>query len=155
VVKVLWVSRHKPLKVQLEELKRIFGDYSLKQYSGIVPNAGWLMNYVKTHGYDVVIPVLPLTVVARFTELAENVLVLWAEMTVSKQMYRKPEAFFDYDPDRETVVASVDEKGRMLWKVMRFKKFYRLLGVKLELEPIESSNLYIGGNLRIGEVKEE
>ncbi|RLJ03506.1 MAG: hypothetical protein DRP11_00500 [Candidatus Aenigmatarchaeota archaeon] len=152
-VRILWTSRHKPLKAQLEELARIYGEYELKQYSGFVPNAEWLVEYVKKHGFDVVVPVLPLTIIAEFVQHAnrEGVTVLWAEMKQVKMTYSPPVPGRDYNPEWETVVMTRDSNGVETWKVMRFVKFHRILGVELKLEPVGNINIQKIPNMKQGE----
>ena len=36
MVKILWVSRHEPLREQVEELEQVFGDVEITRYCDIV-----------------------------------------------------------------------------------------------------------------------
>ncbi|RLG50049.1 MAG: hypothetical protein DRN90_00300 [Thermoproteota archaeon] len=129
-VKILWVSRHNPLPSQVKELERKLGKIEIVQFAERVPNAEFVIELAKKHGAKIIVPVLPLSIIARLVELAnkEDITVLWAEMEQVKMLYN-PVPFQDYDPTIETVVAAGES-----YKVMRFKRFHKIKAIRLELE---------------------
>jgi len=130
---VAWVSRHPPLPVQIRVLEQKLGCIRIVQVSGRVPDAESLAGLLDSIGADIVVPVLPLTIIARLTEIGRRHrwTVLWAEMEQVKMLAHKPVANVDYDPYTETWVKGAEGT----YKIMRFKKFHRIVRVKLELEP--------------------
>ena len=133
---VLWVSRHKLLPIQVKELARLLGDFKLLIFSRKVPSVEWLIdNVIRPSHVDIVIPVLPLTMMARLAELGEKhgFEVWYSEMEAVKLMPEKPQPGRDYDPEREAVLPA-NGSG---YRIMRFKGFHRLRRVELKLEPLE------------------
>lgn len=61
--KILWISRHPPLKKQLDELRRIYGDFELIQYAGYVKDSEEVVNLMKTYGADDIVVILPMTMI--------------------------------------------------------------------------------------------
>jgi len=135
---VLWVSRHEPLGSQIDELKRKLGNVSIVQISGTIPNAEYVAELAKGAKAKYVIPVLPLSFIARLVELSKTngFTVLWAEMEQVKQLKTEPLPHKDYDPYCETVTTAVGIDGSRTFKVMRFKQFHVIKAVKLELQPL-------------------
>jgi len=135
---VLWVSRHEPLGAQVEALKQKLGNVNIVQISGTIPNAEYVVELAKGAKAKYVIPVLPLSFIARLVELSKQngFVVLWAEMEQVKQMLREPEPHKDFDPYCETVTTAVGIDGSRTYKVMRFKQFHVIKAVKLELQPL-------------------
>ncbi|MGB9705656.1 MAG: hypothetical protein ACPL3C_09415 [Pyrobaculum sp.] len=80
--KVLWVSRHYPLPCQVEQLRQKLGDVEIEQFVGFVPNAESVVELAKRVGAKYVLPVLPLSFVARLVELAKQhgLVILWGKM---------------------------------------------------------------------------
>lgn len=138
---VVWVSRHPPIASQIDELKKKLGKIVLHRISGKIPNAEYIVDYVEKlidtlhlHGAPVyIIPVLPLSMIAKLTELARQKgwNVLWAEMEQVKILDHEPKPLKDYDPTREVWIKGYENT----YKIMRFKGFHRIKAVKLELEP--------------------
>ena len=126
---VLWVSRHPPLPAQLEELERKLGGVVVYQLSGTIPNAEYVVEKARELNAKYIVPVLPLSMIARLTELSKRhgFTVLWAEMQQVSQGTGTPP---EIDKAREVIV-----EAHGTWKVMRFKQFHKIKAVKLELEP--------------------
>lgn len=134
VPKVLWISRHEPLAEQLHALCTKLGNFRLIKVPHGIPNAEWVIQNFPD--VDYIIPVLPLSMVARLVELAKErgITVLWAEMEQVKVLDREPVPFEDYNPQKDAVLAAREPDGRRTWKVMRFRAFHVIRGVRIELE---------------------
>ena len=130
---VLWVSRHPPLPAQLEELERKLGGVVVYQLSGTIPNAEYVVEKAKELNAKYIVPVLPLSMIARLSELSrrEGFTVLWAEMQQVKILSSEPKPGKDYDPESETYIKGIEGT----YKIMRFVRFHKIRAVRLELEP--------------------
>jgi len=130
---VLWVSRHPPIKAQIETLKKKLGSIKVLQVSGLIPSAEFVAELVKKFNAQYVVPVLPLSFIARLSELARKngFTLLWAEMEMVKQMNSEPKPNVDYNPENEVFIKGYEGT----YKIMRFKQFHVIKAVKLELEP--------------------
>jgi len=133
---VLWISRHKPLKEQILALEQKLGPIIIYQAS-YVPNAEVIIDIATRIGAKVLIPILPLSMIARLSELSSryNLILLWAEMQHVKTLDHVPIPGVDYDPSVETIVSATDVQGTKYYKVMRFVRFHKIREVRLELEP--------------------
>lgn len=79
--KILWVSRHSMAPVQLGVLRRLFGeDVEVVADPRPFDNAETVVRRFRDGGYDDLIVVVPLSVLAKMTEL--GVRPLWAEAAV-------------------------------------------------------------------------
>jgi len=125
------------LKAQVDELKRKLGDVTIVTWESKVPNAEFVISLAKQEGARYIVPVLPLSIIAKLVDLAkkEGITVLWAEMEQQKMMFRPPVSGKDYNPECETVVVAMNH-NRLSYKIMRFKKFHKIKSVKLELESL-------------------
>jgi len=134
---ILWVSRHSPLSAQIKALEERLGAIKIYQFGGTVPNAEFVADLAKQLGAKIVIPVLPLSIIARLTELARTAgfTLLWAEMEQVKVMNAEPRVGVDYNPEIETVVVAAGAHEKKSFKIMRFKRFNVIKAVKLEMEP--------------------
>ena len=133
--KVLWVSRHPPIPAQIRELDRVFNGTTIYQLTGRIPNAEYIDEVAKTLNIKYIVAVLPLSMIARLTEIAEKrwYRVLWAEMEEIKQIDREPVPGKDYDPDREVWIRGYEGT----FKIMRFKKFHRIKRIVMEMEEVK------------------
>ena len=77
-MKVLWMSRHQPLQSQVDVLDRVFGACEVVQDPNPFEDASDIIERFKGGGYDEIVVVAPLSVIARLTEA--DVRPLWAEM---------------------------------------------------------------------------
>jgi len=132
---ILWVSRHSPLKMQIRALEYKLGCISIYQVSQ-VPNAEYVIDVATRIGAKIIIPVLPLSFIARLSELAPKygLIILWSEMQQIKTLEREPIPNVDYDPSIETVVVAAGAHETKSYRIMRFVKFHKIKAVKLELE---------------------
>lgn len=131
---VLWVSRHPPLPVQKTALERAIGPIAMYQLSGTIPNTEYILDRVLELGAKYIVPVLPLSMIARLVELTRRhgITVLWAEMEQVKITSSEPRAGEDYDPESEVWIKGYEGT----YKIMRFKRYHRIKAVKLELEEL-------------------
>ena len=129
---VIWASRHPPVERQLAELRRIYGGVRVVQLAGVIPSAEWLDARARELGARAVVPVLPLSFIARLAELARGYDLLWAEMEAVKVLTEEPRPGADYDPSTEVYIKGYEGS----YRIMRFKGFKRIKAVKLELEEV-------------------
>ena len=134
-VTVLWVSRHKPLASQIMELKRKLGRIRVLQITGVVPNAESVMEIALQHNAKVIVPVLPLSFIARLVELGKKhgITVLFARMEAIAQVnsIEEASAIVAEAPDKRTFTTYAD--GTV--KVHEFVRFEVIKEVKLVTEP--------------------
>lgn len=131
---VLWASRHPPLPAQIRGLEEKLGPIVVYQMSGMIPNAEYIAEKARELKAEYIVPVLPLSMIARLTELSrrEGFTVVWAEMQQVKMLNSEPKPGEDYDPETETYIKGAEGT----YKVMRFKQFHKIKSVTLELEPL-------------------
>ncbi|HLD86135.1 MAG TPA: hypothetical protein VJA28_01645 [Patescibacteria group bacterium] len=113
--KILWLSRHSPLPIEVVELKRVFGELEVCQDVNPFASADEIIERVRRGGYDDVVVVAPLSVIDRLCRLGMK--PLWADM---EQLSTAHGADFTY-------------RGRHY----RFVKFRRVVGVEVKYEDIE------------------
>jgi len=111
--KILWVSRHDILPSQRAELNRLFGEVEVRKDPRPFSSAEEIKERFQKGGYDEIVVVAPLSVIARLTEL--EIRPLWAEME-------------QCDPSE----AEVEAAGR--W--YRFRGFKRIKGIRIEFEEV-------------------
>jgi len=134
---ILWLSRHKPLPRQLQELRRLYGSIQLYQHDKPISSAEDAISLAKRYNADVVVPVLPLSMIARLAELGSELgfTLLWAEMKVVHVGASEP--CDKYDASQDTVMLSKEmETGKTFYRHFRFQKFKRIKAVKLEIEDV-------------------
>ena len=113
--RILWLSRHRPFGLQLEELKRLFGQVEVVYDPRSFDSAQEIVGRYKKGGYDEIVVVAPLSVIAKLCELGLK--PLWSQM---KQVETGEEADLEY-------------RGRRY----KFERFRRIKGVKIEFEELE------------------
>jgi len=130
---VLWVSRHPPIPIQIKTLEEKLGAIKVIQLSGFIPNAEFVVEKAKEVGAKYIIPVLPLSFIARLVELSRRngFTVLWAEMEMVKTIQHEPKPNEDYNPYCEVWIKGYENT----YKIMRFKQFHVIKAIRLELEP--------------------
>ena len=134
---VLWVSRHEMLPVQMKFLAEKLKHFTVEFFRDTVPSAEYLVeNVIVPKGINIVIPVLPLSMIARLVELSKKhgFEVWWAQMELLHNDYE--ETCPDFDEETDAMVPGVDANGRKMWRHYRFKAFYRVKEVKLVLEEV-------------------
>ncbi len=112
--KIMWFSQHTPLPVQIEWLDERFGGVEIHQDPNPFTNAQEILRRFRSAGYDDMVVVAPLSVIAKLCEL--GIKPLWAEM---QEVYRKSEADLSY-------------RGRLY----RFVTFRRIKTVRMEFEEV-------------------
>ena len=63
MIKILWVSRHEPLREQVEELQQVFGDVEITRYCDIVYSGAQLVQVFDDGEYDEMVVVLPVELI--------------------------------------------------------------------------------------------
>jgi len=113
--KVYWMSRHEPLKSQISELKRLFGDdVEIIQDPKPFDNADDIINRFRASGADELLVVAPLSVVAQLVQ--RGIKPLWAEM--------------------EVVSSPEDAEVEVAGRYYRFVRFRRISGVEIKFEEV-------------------
>jgi hypothetical protein len=136
-MRVLWVSRHYPLPAQIRELQRIYGaDVEIVQMQGIIPNAETIVQKAKEVGAEVIVPVLPLSMIARLAEMQkkEGFTLLFAKMNAIASVKSLEEAkrIAMEAPEKRTVTTYSDGVVR----VFEFERFEKIIEVKLVTEAL-------------------
>jgi hypothetical protein len=134
-MRVLWVSRHYPLPAQLAELQRIYGaDVEIVQMQGVIPNAEAVVQKAKEVGAEVIVPVLPLSMIARLAEMQkkEGFTLLFAKMNAIASVKSLEEArkIAMEAPEKRTITTYSDGVVR----VFEFERFEKIVEVKLVTE---------------------
>jgi len=115
-MKILWVSRHRPLPCQIAELKRLFGtEVEIAQDSRPFDSAETIAARFREGRYGEMVVVAPLSVIAKLCEL--GIRPLWAEMRIA-------------GPGEP---ADLEYNGRRY----RFVRFRRIVALRLEFEELE------------------
>jgi hypothetical protein len=136
-MRVLWVSRHYPLPAQIRELQRIYGaDVEIVQMQGVIPNAEAIIQKAKEVGAEVIVPVLPLSMIARLAEMQkkEGFTLLFAKMNAIASVKSLEEAkrIAMEAPEKRTVTTYSDGVVR----VFEFERFEKIIEVKLVTEAL-------------------
>lgn len=132
---VLWVSRHPPLKAQLSAMRMKLRRVRVVQVSGVVPNADYVIELARKYGARIIVPVLPLSFIARLVERARGygITILFARMEAIAQVSSAEEAreLIREFPEARTMTAYAD--GTI--KIHEFKRFEVVKEVRLVTEP--------------------
>jgi 16S rRNA U1498 N3-methylase RsmE len=136
-MRVLWVSRHYPLPAQIRELQRIYGaDVEIVQMQGNIPNAEVIVQKAKEVGAKVIVPVLPLSMIARLAEVQkkEGFILLFAKMNAIASVKNPEEAkrIVMEAPEKRTITTYSDGVAR----VFEFERFEKIIEVKLVTEAL-------------------
>jgi hypothetical protein len=133
---VLWVSRHSPLPIQVAELEKKFDNIVVYQMSGMIPNAEAVAEVARKYNASVVVPVLPLSMIARLAELARQnkFMVLLAKMNniATTKSIEEAQRLVAERPESRTMATYADGTVR----VFEFERFEKLVEVKLVTEPL-------------------
>ena len=130
MVRVAWVSRHQPLKAQVEELHRLLGNVEIVHVDRTFRDAGEVYREVKRSNCTHAVVVLPLSMIAHLVK-HDDVIWLWAEMEALHQCVL--DYCNEYNPDTDVWLPLRNStKGRH----MRFKKFWRIREVRMVLEEV-------------------
>ena len=132
---VLWVSRHPPLPSQIAVLERKLGPIEVVQMSGVVPSAEVVAEEAKKLGASYVVPVLPLSMIARLGELAKSkgftVLLAKMEAIATTKDPAEAQRLVNENPWSRTLATYADGVVR----VFEFRCFEKLVRVELVTEP--------------------
>ena len=132
--RILWVSRHEPIPAELDELKRVLGDYILIHYASLVEireneEESDLIRQIKSFKPHIVIPVLPLSIIKLLVDLkGKHGYEVW-EATFETVRVSESDEHNEYDE-----VAVKLHNGK--WKIMKFISFSRIKKVEIEREPV-------------------
>lgn len=119
-LKILWMSRHAPLTSQEAELARLFGaEVRVEQDSRPFSSAEDIVARFRQGGYDDIVVVAPLSVLARLVD--QGVRPLWSEMTLVNS--------------GEAEVTMPRRDGRTHY--YRFDRFRRVKALRLEFEELQ------------------
>lgn len=112
--KILWLSRHEPIEPQPAELRRLFGEVEIVHDSRSFASAEEIAKRYKEGGYDDIVVVAPLSVIAKLCELGLR--PLWSQMDQ----------------------VGTDESADLVYRGRRyrFNRFRRIKAVKLEFEEV-------------------
>ena len=132
---ILWVSRHHPVQAQFRVLEEKLGPITIYQLSGIVPSAEYVMEKAREVGAKYIVPVLPLSIIARLAELSKNnnftILLSKMENIATVKSWEEAEKLVNERPDVRTATTYADGVVR----VFEFRQFEKLKEVKLVTEP--------------------
>jgi hypothetical protein len=131
-MKVLWVSRHEPLESQVQELKRKLGDVEIVKFSKNIASAEEVVEFARQIGAKYIVPVLPLSMIARLAEHREFT-VLFARMqaVAATKSIEEAQKIVAENPSRRSMTTYADGTVR----VFEFVQFEKLIRVELVTEP--------------------
>jgi len=136
VLWVSWVSWHSPLPAQIKALEEKLGSIEIYQMRGIIPIAELVVKIAKRLNASVIVPVLPLSMIARLAELAkqDGFTVLLAKMNaiVTTKTVKKARKVVQEKPESRTMATCADGTVR----VFEFERFEKLIEVRLVTEPL-------------------
>lgn len=126
--RVLWVSRHRPLKAQVEALRRAFGEVEISIHDEQVKDVDHLLGLIRRHRADEVVCVLPVSIIMRLVERGWR--PLWSEMEL---LHRDCEGYGcpEYGADSDVIMESPS-----VTRHYRFREFRRILRFEMVTEPI-------------------
>jgi len=133
---ILWASRHPPLREQISQLEKKFNSIAIYQVSGVIPSAEALLEVAEKVKAKIIVPVLPLSVIAKLVELTkkQDTIILLAKMNniaVTRDI-NEAQRIVAEKPDSRTIATYADGVVR----VFEFDKFEKIVEVKLITEPI-------------------
>lgn len=134
---VLWVSRHPPLPAQITELERkLLNGVMIYQVSGVIPNAEAIVEIAKKYNAEVIVPVIPLSMIARLAELSKQnkftVLIAKMNNIATTKDPNEARKIVSERPESRTISTYADG----LIRVFEFERFEKLVEVRLITEPI-------------------
>lgn len=132
---VLWVSRHPPLQAQIQQLEQKLGAVTIIQVSGVIPNADFVVDVARRYNAKIIVPVLPLSFIARLAELTPKmgITLLFAKMNniATTRDVAEARRIVAEAPDRRTLATYADGTVR----VFEFVAFEKIKRVVVETEP--------------------
>jgi hypothetical protein len=142
VLRVLWVSKHKPLREEERQLRlyasRLGKELEFEKHVGIVVSTEWLlMSKILPDGYDIVVAVLPLTMTAHLLELGrEYGFEVWRPKMELLHMDKKHPCP-QFRGDTDVMSPTLDPDGNPAFAHRRFTHYEKLIEVQLVTEPVE------------------
>ena len=142
VLRVLWVSKHKPLREEERQLRlyasRLGKELEFEKHIGIVVSTEWLLrSKILVDGYDIVVAVLPLTMTAHLLELGrEYGFEVWRPKMELLHMDKKHPCP-QFRGDTDVMSPTLDPDGNPAFAHRRFVHYERLIEVQLVTEPVE------------------
>jgi len=115
---IAWVSRHTPLKAQLEYFKQKLGNYTLYHISQTFKDAQHVLDQIKQLQCKYAVVVLPLWVIAKLVQ-DKSIVWLYPEM---EKLHENCNGCSEFNPDTDVIV-----KGRHY----RFRDFKVIEEVKV------------------------
>jgi hypothetical protein len=132
---VLWVSRHPPLDAQIKMLEEKLENIVVYQLVGVIPNAEFVIEKARELKAKYIVPVLPLSMIARLAELSRNgeFVILMARMTniLTTRNIEEAKKMLEENPDRRTISTYADGYIR----VFEFERYEKLIKIELITEP--------------------
>jgi len=132
---IIWASRHDPLPEQLSQLRERLGPIRVVKIEGIIPSAEWLAEKARELNAKYIVPVLPLSMIARLAELSKRYgfTLLYAKMEEIAKTSNREEAekLVKQAPTKRTAV----EYSGGLYRVWEFKCYEKIVKVELVTEP--------------------
>jgi hypothetical protein len=138
-VRVLWVSRHEPVPIQLDVLRQKLGSVLVVKIQQAVPNAEYVLARAKEVGARYIVPVLPLSMIAHLAEQAprEGITVLFSRMKVVAEARKDDHAalqkLFELYRERPEARTIVEYSDRL--RLFEFERFEVVRRVEVVTEP--------------------
>jgi len=139
-VRVLWVSRHEPVPVQLDVLhQKLGGNVLVVKLQQAVPNAEYVLQKAKEVGARYIVPVLPLSMIAHLAEQAprEGITVLFSRMKVVAEAKKDDrdalQKLFELYRERPEARTVVEYSDRL--RLFEFERFEVVKKVEVVTEP--------------------
>jgi len=132
---VLWISRHRPVPAQLEALMNKLGPFELVLHVEPLSTAEDAVRLAEEKKADYIVPVLPLSFIARLVEEAKKrgFTVLRAEMDLIHTC--ASDLCPDFDERTDVIMRSRDlQTGEEIRRHYRFREFVKLKAVEIVTE---------------------
>lgn len=136
-VTVLWLSRHPPLRDQVELLHAYYGPVRIVQYSGVVKGGSEVVEIAERHGAKVVVAVLPLHLLAQALQAAarKGITILIARMRpINVSSEEEARRLVEEAPGRRNMSKFADGTVR----VYEFEGYEKVKRITVETEPLAS-----------------
>lgn len=131
--KILWVSKHQPLKSQVDELKRLFGDdVYIRIYTKSFNHAAQITSVYREGYYDDMVLIAPLSLVRVITSFG------------IKPLYSQMQELNADDPRVEIVINSLKERLQNHPRYMKFLKFKRVERLEMVFSEIVPETAIVG-----------
>jgi len=136
MVKILWLSRHKPLPLQEAWLIERFGVHTrIEQDPNPFSGADDIVQRFEEGEYDEMVVVAPLSVIAQLVQ--RGIKPLWAEMQLLHTKPEGEEPCEEYNGDSDTILFGSDyTSGQKIARHFRFVTFKRISRVVMEFEEV-------------------